>query len=351
MTQDKEVTFYKLSELWRNADVPLLDTKNEKYFIISDLHLGDGRGADNFRENEEALETALENYQEDGYKLILLGDIEEFWQFEMASIVDRYENSIYKKIQAFGDENIYRVFGNHDMEWRALPDPAKNKPTGDEIAVEAIKMKNIQGNVRILLVHGHQGSSESDRHYWSSRFLVRLFRLVEPIMRKLGFFSPPPFSLSKIKKDYEQILYSWAKRSNVILICGHSHRAIFAAKSYPERLKEKILEIKAEMETYLDDEVLIKKNRVEIDKLRKRIKKEKNKGRYIDSTESEGEPSPCYFNTGCALYRTGITGIEIADDTIKLVKWHSDPKKRPRFEIYEEGNLSAYSTRVSSLEI
>ncbi|NOR54226.1 MAG: hypothetical protein GQ536_09090, partial [Candidatus Aminicenantes bacterium] len=54
------------------------------------------------------------------------------------------------------------------------------------------------------------------------------------------------------------------------------------------------------------------------------------------------------FNTGCALYRTGITGIEIADDTIKLVKWHNDPQKRPRFEIYKEGNLSTYSTRVSS---
>ena len=112
MSQDEKVTFHKLSELWRNEHVPLLDTNNEKYFIISDIHLGDGRGADNFRENEETLETALKHYQEGGYKLILLGDIEEFWQFEMASIIGRYENNIYKKIKAFGDENVYRVFGN-----------------------------------------------------------------------------------------------------------------------------------------------------------------------------------------------------------------------------------------------
>ena len=350
MPQDEEVTFYKLSELWRNESVPLLDTKNEKYFIISDLHLGDGRGADNFHENEETLETALEHYQECGYKLILLGDIEEFWQFEMSSIVDRYESSIYKKIRAFGDDNVYRVFGNHDMEWRILPDPARNKPTEYEMAVEALKMKNVQGNVRILAVHGHQGSEESDRYYWSSRFVVRLFRLVEPVLRKLGFFPPPPFSISKIKKDYERILYAWAKRTNALLICGHSHRAIFAAKSYPERLKEKISRRKAEMEANPEDEVLIKKNREEINRLRKWIKKEKKRGRFIDSTESDGEPLPCYFNTGCALYRTGITGIEIADDMIKLVKWHRDPHKKPRFEIYEEGNLSTYSTRVSKPE-
>jgi len=36
---------------------------------------------------------------------------------------------------------------------------------------------------------------------------------------------------------------------------------------------------------------------------------------------------------------------------LKILKWHNDPQKRPRFEIYKEGNLSTYSTRVSSWEI
>jgi len=61
----------------------------------------------------------------------------------------------------------------------------------------------------------------------------------------------------------------------------------------------------------------------------------------IESTESDGQPKPCYFNTGCALYEDGITGIEMADNKIKLVKWHRDSTKVPRFEVYEEEDFSS----------
>jgi hypothetical protein len=40
----------------------------------------------------------------------------------------------------------------------------------------------------------------------------------------------------------------------------------------------------------------------------------------IKPVERAGEPLPCYFNTGCALYTDGITAIEISDREIRLVK-------------------------------
>jgi hypothetical protein len=84
---------------------------------------------------------------------------------------------VYKALRAFGDERVYRVFGNHDLEWRSLPDPIRNNPARYGSATEAIKMRDGHGSVRILLVHGHQGDTGVERHPWRSRFVVRLYRV------------------------------------------------------------------------------------------------------------------------------------------------------------------------------
>ena len=344
MSQDKALTKQRLSELWQSPKIPVLDLHANKYVIISDVHLGDGGDADDLHHNENALLTALDHYNHEGYSLILLGDIEEFWQFDLDKIKSRYHDTVYKSIRAFGDDRVYRVFGNHDSEWRGFPDPAKNAPAKHVGAAEALKMKDEQGNLRILLVHGHHGSTESDKNSWFSRFWVRVYRKVEPLIK----FDPhTEATKSQIMKDYEQILYSWAKESKVMLICGHSHRAIFASKSYTDRLEDKIAELQAEIYANRTNVDLVKRNIKEIGRLLKKSLQEKLKGRDIDPTEADGEPLPCYFNTGCALYTDGITDIEIGDDKIKLVKWDRDASKDPRFEIYQQGVLSSFIAQVT----
>jgi len=343
MAQDKTLTIKKLSQLWKRDDIKVLSTKGKKYVIMSDIHLGDGGRADDFHHNEKTLTAALTHYNKNGYNLILLGDIEELWQFVLDEIKDRYQNTIYKTIKSFGDERVYRVCGNHDLEWYPPPDPIRNTPVPCTSVTEALKMKDNQGNARILLVHGHHGDEESDKRAWSSKYFVRLYRKIEPYIK----FDPHPSATkSQIKKDYERILYACAKKLNVILICGHSHRAIFASRSYAERLREKIAEQEAEIPTNPNDTKLIEKNRNEIKELRKKLSREKRKKREVDPTDPRGNPLPCYFNTGCALYTDGITVIEITNDQIKLVKWHNDSTKHPPFEEYESGSLSAYSKDV-----
>ncbi|MCK4338394.1 MAG: metallophosphoesterase, partial [Candidatus Cloacimonetes bacterium] len=161
MAQDKEQTNKSLSQLWLSDVIKILDTKNEKYAIFSDLHLGDGGSADDFNHNEETMETALTFYHENDYRLILLGDIEELWQFDLNQVVNRYNKSVYKKMREFGNARIYRVFGNHDYEWCSPYDPAMKNPKKNKGAPEALKMKDINGEIRILLTHGHQGSIDS----------------------------------------------------------------------------------------------------------------------------------------------------------------------------------------------
>jgi UDP-2,3-diacylglucosamine pyrophosphatase LpxH len=344
MVHDRAITKKTLSQLWRSADIPVCDTRGKKYVIISDIHLGDGGGADDFCHNEKTLITALDYYNKSDYNLILLGDIEEFWQFDLEEIVNHYKRTVYKAIKTFGDERVYRVFGNHDLEWRSLPDPIRKNPAQYGSTTEAIKMKDREDTIRIFLVHGHQGDKAVDTRVWRNRFFVRLYRKIEPYIKIDRHTSA---TQSQITKNYEQIMYSWAKSAQVILICGHSHRAIFASKSYTDQLREKIAELEAEIAANPTDAKLGQRNRTKLEELRREHREERRRKRDIDPTEPRGKPLPCYFNTGCALYTDGITAIEIAHDAIKLVKWHRVATKRHPFEVYGRGTISEYIKEIT----
>ena len=189
MLQDKNLTHKKLSRLWAKEDVKVLDHGKDKFVILSDLHLGDGLVSDDFVDNEATLMKALRYYRTHNYHLILLGDIEEFWLFDIDSIVKRYNGSVYEEIRAFGDDRVHRVFGNHDSEWGRLKDPTRNTPLKVNFASEALKMHGGDGEVRVMLVHGHQGSRNSDKSSWISRFFVRLFKKLKPVAKKNAHLS------------------------------------------------------------------------------------------------------------------------------------------------------------------
>jgi UDP-2,3-diacylglucosamine pyrophosphatase LpxH len=246
MPLDKDLTWRKLDALWGNKDITVLDTKDKKYAIFSDTHLGNGGEADDFYGNREALINALSFYQKNDFALILLGDIEEFWQFDLEDIVKCYADTIYSKIQAFGVSRVYRIFGNHDREWGGWIDPIKSPGKQMGFADEAIKMRDTDGEVRLLLVHGHQGSIDADKYSWFSRFFVRIYSGIEFMMKYTGVVGHTSATKSQVAKDYERTLYSWAKSRKVMLLCGHSHRAIFASISHSENLSQKITNLQAE---------------------------------------------------------------------------------------------------------
>ncbi len=237
MALDVTLAREKLGGLLRDPEVKELPLSGQKYVLFSDTHLGDGGKADDFCRNEAAMMAALDYYRKNGYSAIMLGDTEDFWQFDYAKVRDKYNGSIYKSFRAFGDDRVHRISGNHDSEWGCPRDPMKNKPHSCECAGEAIRLTDSLGQIRILLFHGHQGDEESDKHSWSSRFWVRVYKAIEPIYK---FDRPTEATKSQITKDYEKALYSIAKENKVIFICGHSHRAIFASLSYLDRLKDQM---------------------------------------------------------------------------------------------------------------
>ena len=56
-------------------------------YIVSDLHMGDGSASDNFAPIKSRFEEFLDMVEKDeGYKLVLAGDIFEIWQSRMGEI-------------------------------------------------------------------------------------------------------------------------------------------------------------------------------------------------------------------------------------------------------------------------
>jgi len=339
MPQDKKLTEKRLSALWDDKNVPTLETKNKKYVLLSDVHLGDKGKADDFRHNQPTLERALDYYNQHRFTLMLLGDIEELWQFDLSKIRDKYNTSIYKKMRSFPDGRFYRIWGNHDSEWGVPNDPARDNQGVSNVAEEAIKLKDQYGLARIMLVHGNQGSVESDKSSWASRFFVRLYKYVEPVIKVDPHTSA---TKSQIPDNYEKTLYEWAKKTKTILICGHSHRAIFASRSYWDKLDKNIRKLQKEVQDNRKNKKIFDFKMKELEKLINDKIEEEVKKRKVTSLEKKGKPLPCYFNTGCALFTDGVTTIEIENDEIRLVKWHRKVRNGTQITVFDKGVLSDF---------
>jgi len=348
MPLDKVQTREQLDDLWQDKSVGVLEAKGQKYAIISDLHMGDGGDADDFYKNEPALLNALEYYRKNGYTLILLGDVEELWQFDLKTIVHRYEKTVYAKIRAFGDHRVHRIYGNHDFEWGGYEDPSKVGSKKSKLAEEALRMKDVTGKEAILLVHGHQGSIDSDKFSWFSRFFVRSFKVVEPLVRLTGLLGHGAATKSAVAHDYERTYYNWAKKNKVLVICGHSHRAIFASKSYADTLLDDIAALKAKNSMRGTRLTTKLKNLREIDRLERKWNDERDKGRMVELSGPTEDPVPCYFNSGCGLYDDGITNLEINGDQIRLMKWYRQPEDGKESVEFYKDKLSDFVKRTTA---
>ena len=346
MSDERTRTYKRLTEVYKKAKK--LPTKDVSYVVISDTHLGDGGPADDFRDNKETLANALCWYRKKGFEVILLGDIEELWQFDLDKIVSQYRASIYSELRLFGRGRVHRVFGNHDIEWRHPSDPAIPGTKTSNRVPEGLKLSTAFDEASLFLAHGHQGTTYSDKYSGLGRFVVRnVWTRVEPLARTFSIHENPSEPQSRITKDFEAIRYQWAKNEKIILICGHSHRAIFASKSRAEELVEKIedLELRLQSSKCAQEKRDLRRK---LTKVRKMHEDEKDKGRDIDPMEDN--PKPCYFNTGCALYTGGITVIEIDKDVLRLIKWHRRHYREQRREILKEGNIGRFLSEIQDCQ-
>ena len=262
----------RLSKAFENVPVLPL-SPNTRYVLFSDCHRGAGKADDNFMKNEFLYLAAMKYYDEGRFTYLEVGDGDELWENRsMKKIKDEHTHSFDMLGKFFHENRLYMIYGNHDMVKKDNSFSEKYFETYycDKILCEhslcpgmpfysGVILQDTMGEKDIYVTHGHQAGVMNSTFWRINRFLVWY------LWRNLEFLGvPDPTSAAKNntkKEKTERLLTKWAKEKDVILITGHTHRPMVGSKESP------------------------------------------------------------YFNTGSCVHPVGITGIEIKNRCITLVKW------------------------------
>ena len=306
------------------------DSNNERLVLFSDHHKGDLSPADDFKKNAILYDATLSYYKKEGYKLLVLGDNEELWENRLDQILENYRALIAKEIEMAlesPDKKRIRLWGNHDKEVSLRGFKKYNRRRNEKILDNIDYREGLCLGENIFLVHGHQGRFFEDQAWKLSRWAVKF--IWKTIQKLLHIGIEGPSENLEIRDDLEMNYYSWAKEKKIILICGHTHRAIFGSMTHFNQLQ---------IDIYLLEKSLLNAQVPAHNKIKKEIKRKKSKiknilarraGKHPPSfEEKKGWPVPCYFNAGCCIYTNGITCLEIDKGIIRLIKWERQKKER-----------------------
>ena len=282
----------------------------DRFVILSDMHVGNGRRGDDFRKNANLTMSALRDYYlPNGFTLILNGDIEELHRFTLKEIEKAWP-ALYEIFHLFAaDKRLYKTIGNHDILL-----PLHRQYQLSEYMHESIRIH--VGEDTLLVFHGHQASAFMRRFNTASGIFLRL------VARPLAIRS---YSVSADKaKQFrvERRVHYFSSGKRIASIIGHTHRPLFQSLSKADTLRYRIEHLCREYPVAGPDRS---------ESLRAEILREKA---ALDRLYEKGEAQkrhlsiynskilvPCLFNSGCAIGKNGITLIEKTGEEISLVHW------------------------------
>jgi hypothetical protein len=308
-----------LDAAFKAAEEESFDPQRERIVIFSDHHKGVGDPADDFRRCEHAYTSALGYYLEAGYKLFVLGDAEELWEEHPDEVIKRYRDVLELEAAFVKRGNrLSRFYGNHDDQWASQAQVSKHLRGlfGDIKVREALRLTvNRPGKApgTLFFVHGHQGTADSDRWGWASRLFVR--HVWRPLQRKTGYTATTPARDFALRAKHDRAMYEWARSQagGLVMIAGHTHRPVFS-KCVPDPPPTRpIQELEEAFDQASGDAARAAAIRAELEYARTSVRR---------PDEVLTVSPPCYFNTGCCSFPDGdITGLEIADGQVRLVRW------------------------------
>jgi predicted phosphodiesterase len=278
----------------RKQPIPFDDTS--KLILFSDCHRGDNSWADEFARNQTLYFFALQQYYDQGFTYIELGDGDELYKNKRFSVICEAHSHIFWLIKQFYDASprrFHMIHGNHDME-RSNPKIVEKtlfrylqqRVDDEESLLEGIQvdqrinegetlfegiqvheglvLKHTPTNGEIFLVHGHQGDLLNDQLWKVGRFFSRL--IWQPL-QLFGITEPnSPARNYRKRNSVEKQIQDWICANQQVMIFGHTHKPSFAKAGKPP-----------------------------------------------------------FFNTGSCVHPRCITGIEIQQGKIYLVKWWLAP--------------------------
>ena len=248
---------------------------DSKLILFSDCHRGDNSFADDFARNKNIYFHALQYYYKEGFTYFELGDGDELWENLFFKDIFLPHRNVYELFAKFhAERRLELLWGNHDMVYRDEAFVKKHlwkffdrktnseKPLLPGIKInEAIVLQHEKTKQEIFLAHGHQADFANYVLWRFNRFMVRI--IWRPL-QVIGIYDPtsPAKNYSETIK-VERRINKWINRfGKGMTIVGHTHRPRF-----PE------------------------------------------KGQIP------------FFNTGSCVHPRAITGLEITNGKITLIKW------------------------------
>lgn len=265
----------RLTKAYKKAKVVDFDNTS-KFIFFSDCHRGDNSIADDFAKNRNIYYHALNSYFNKGFTYCELGDGDELWEnLNFSSILTAHKD-IYMLLERFHkNQRLHMIWGNHDMVYKNPKyverhlstyfetELDKNVPLYEDLKIhESIVLKHSETGQEIFLLHGHQADPWNYVFWKWGRFLVQV--LWKPL-NVIGIADPtsPARNYSELIK-VEKRMKKWIKANKFLMtIAGHTHRP-----------------------------------------------------RFPDPGETP------FFNDGSCVHPRCITGIEIENGEITLIKWH-----------------------------
>ncbi len=300
----KRLAHNRLSKLFRETDASprrvIHFGANDKFILFSDCHRGDNSWKDDYAPNRNLHLSALRYYLRRGYTYIEMGDGDELFEVKNFEAICYAHRDIFYQMREFYCEppspeeldaprrqkespQFYMLYGNHDIQRR---DPNVVKDQLHQFHIEykgknenmfpglevfeglILRYEHESTTKDIFLVHGHQGDWFNDYLWWLALVTVRY--IWGPLQQFVGWRDPtmPPKPYYIDKWGVQQRIMEWTAVHNQTLICGHTHHA------------------------------------------------------HFPRPEDESH----YFNTGSCVHPRAITGIEIQDGAISLIKWEMTPR-------------------------
>ncbi len=264
----------RLDHAYQNAKVVEFDD-DSKFILFSDCHRGDNSFADDFANNRNIYFHALKHYFNEGFHYCELGDGDELWEnLSFESLLNAHKNVYELMRQFYNQDRLHMIWGNHDMVYRRQsyvekhlhayfdPKTGEDEPLFPGIVYhEGVVLKHCHTGQELFLAHGHQADWWNYLFWKWSRFMVRI--LWKPL-NVMGIADPtsPAKNYKELIKVERRIKKWIADNDNRLTIAGHTHRPRF-----PE----------------------------------------------------PGELA--FFNDGSCVHPRSITGLEIENGAISLIKW------------------------------
>ena len=284
-------SIHRLTRAYQQAHKISFDDTS-KFILFSDCHRGDASFADDFANNRNIYQHALKHYFDNNFSYIELGDGDELWENLFFKDIFEANKSIFLLIKKFYDANrLKMIYGNHDMVYRKPLTVKRNYSEyfdikeGKKLPLmpnlqyhEAILLEHSNTKQQIFLTHGHQADFFNYVGWKFNRFFVRI--LWKPL-QIWGIKDPtsPAKNYTELLKVERKIKKWIADNGNLMTIVGHTHRPHFP-----------------------------KPNANELN----------------------------YFNDGSCVHPRSISGIEICEGKISLIKWFIDTKDDGTLQVKKE---------------